>query len=432
MKPRAKLFSFESYHLNKESKQLELNYSVDKTYHFTERWGFDFEWVDELNHEALDRALFMLHILAGVSYYKAHLAAEIEVLSGELDVKSAELFADLYQKGLGQFFYTNQLDPFTPIPFRANSATAKPAVALSGLDGVLLPIGGGKDSLVSAEALLGSGKAFTSWVINHSTRFYGMLHQFGMPHIGVSRKVDPRITEHNTAGAYNGHVPITAIVLAAAIVSAILAGKKTVLFSNESSTDEGNVEYRGAQINHQYSKSLVVERQLADYIKNYISPDLEYFSLLRPLTELAIGQKLSRVFDKYRDVFSSCNQNYLLGGTDQLYWCGRCSKCAFVFLILSPFVPKSKLEALFAGQNLFTTPELHDTFEELLGIKGFKPFECVGEIAENRYAARLAYETGDYPELEGYGVADAQEYEWQSLRPHRLSDKWLKVISKSA
>ncbi len=428
MSARAKLFCFESYRLDHETKELELKYSVDGRYTFTERWLFDFDWVDDINESALDQALFLLHILAGISYYKAHLASTIEVRSGQLTHAGAEFFAELYQEGLGQFFYTNQLDPFTPIPFVANATESSAPIRLENLTGVLLPIGGGKDSLVSAHILEQAKRPFTAWVVNHTARFSGMLDELDCPVSSVRRQVDPRIGELNAEGAYNGHIPITAIITAGALVSALLLGKKTVLLSNESSSSEGNVGYRGAQINHQYSKSLAVEQALADYIATHISPDLEYFSLLRPLSELMIGRILSTVFTRFSAHFSSCNQNFRLGDTSQLYWCGQCSKCAFVYLILAPFVPKQSLNGLFAGQDLFAKPELTQIYNELFGNVGFKPFECVGEVAESRFAGRLSWETGDYPSLERFGVAQAEPYDWQSLRAHRLNETWLEVV----
>lgn len=428
MSSRAKLFCFESYQLDRATKTLELKYSIDERYFLTERWVFDFAWQDNVDPQALDRALFLLHILAGVSYYKAHLASTIEVRSGQLDEAGAQFFAELYQKGLGQFFYTNQLDPFTEIPFRVNATAPLSPIALKHLDGVLLPIGGGKDSLVSARILDTAERPFTAWVVNHTARFSGMLEELACPVASVTRQVDPRIGELNSQGAYNGHIPITAIITAGALVSALLLGKKTVLLSNESSSSEGNVSYRGAQINHQYSKSLIAEQALADYITTHISPDLEYYSLLRPLSELMIGRILSTVFTRFGAHFSSCNQNFRLGDTSQLYWCGQCSKCAFVYLILAPFVPKSDLSRLFGGQDLFAKPELSQIYDELFGNVGFKPFECVGETAESRFAGRLSLASGNYPALERFGVAGAEDYDWQSLRAHRLSQPWLDAV----
>jgi len=350
MSARAQLFVFESYKLYPEAKRVTLKYSVDQKYHFSEEWVFDFDWSETIHTEALDRALFNLHILAGVSYYKAHLASRIEVHSGPLDQSMVEYFKSIYQGGLGQFFYTNKLDPNIGIPFQVSSDQAIEPVTIEGLHGALVPIGGGKDSIVTAELLKQHNEDFSSWVINHSERLRDMLDTFDAPHLPVRRKVDPLISELNQQGVYNGHVPITAIVTAAAVVSAILSGKKSVVLSNEASSSEGNVEYRGTMINHQFSKSYEVEKMTKAYIKEHISPDIEYFSLLRPMTELAIAERFAKVFDTYKHYFSSCNENFHLTDTGKLYWCGHCPKCAFVFLMFTPFVPKEKLLDLFGGE----------------------------------------------------------------------------------
>src|SRR5690606_11803653 len=113
---------------------------------------------------------------------------------------------------------------------------------------------------------------------------------------------------------------------------------------------------------------------------------------LRPLSELRIAELFAKVgFEKYKSLFSSCNRAFVLE-SKSMSWCGECSKCAFTFLILSPFIDQPELEKLWGGNNLLLDPSLEATYRQLLGIEGDKPLDCVGEIKESRAAMRLAQE----------------------------------------
>jgi hypothetical protein len=76
-------------------------------------------------------------------------------------------------------------------------------------------------------------------------------------------------------------------------------------------------------------------------------------------------------------------------------WCGKCPKCIFVFTLLSAFLSKKELVEIF-GDNLYEKAESISIFEELLGIKGHKPLECVGLPVEMIVAMRRAFEKDDY------------------------------------
>ena len=115
--------------------------------------------------------------------------------------------------------------------------------------------------------------------------------------------------------------------------------------------------------------------------------------------------------DKYRQAFSSCNRAYR-HGENHMFWCGECPKCAFVFLIFTPFVERSKLEELWGGKNLLLDSALRKTYEQLLGIEGDKPLECVGEIKESRAAMRLAQDI--YPELRVFEFDLPADYDFRA------------------
>jgi hypothetical protein len=129
----------------------------------------------------------------------------------------------------------------------------------------------------------------------------------------------------------------------------------------------------------------------AEYVQDFITPDVKYFSLLRPFSEIEIARRFSK-HPEYFPIFRSCNSAFRQSRAARgRYWCGDCPKCRFVFLALSPFVAKPDLIAIFAG-NLLDDPAQSDGFAELCGVRRYKPFECVGEISES--AAVMAHLAG--------------------------------------
>jgi hypothetical protein len=209
-----------------------------------------------------------------------------------------------------------------------------------------------------------------------------------LPLLNIKRQLAPELFEYNKLGAYNGHIPVTAINSAILVCAAVLYGFDAIAFSNERSASVATLEYDGQSVNHQWSKGIDFERGLRNHIASHIAADLYYFSLLRPLSELAVTRAFARE-TRYDDVFSSCNRNFRIRGerpSDR--WCGQCPKCHFVFLALAPFVAKPRLLGIF-GRNLLDDPSLAPGFDALLEYRNHKPFECVGEGRESR-AAMLA------------------------------------------
>jgi len=351
---------------------------------------------------AFDAALDLLHLIAGVSYYKAGVPGEIRVESCVLDEAAAEFLEALYLHGLGEFAYHNKLDLRGRIrfPVRAASAategakgitaSAAPTGALASAGSgsprrTLVPIGGGKDSLVSVEILKAAGEDATAVWVGNSPLIAACAARTGLPLLNMRRELSPLLFEYNKQGAYNGHIPVTAINSAILAVAAVLYGYDAIAFSNERSASSATLEYDGQAVNHQWSKGWEFERRFGELLHARVAPDLDYYSLLRPLSELAVAERFARS-SRYDDVFSSCNRNFrILGPKPADRWCGQCPKCHFVFLALAPFMPKPRLLAIF-GRNLLDDESLAPAFDALMEYRDHKPFECVGEGSESRAA----------------------------------------------
>lgn len=408
-------FIYDSYNFDATRKKLELHYSYDNKLNFTETYQFDFDFV-QYSPAALDRAIQNLFLLAGVSYYKAYLAPELVIQQGEFDNPTVQFVTKTYQKGLGEFFYVNNLDPRTAISLAANiQDTASSDAGQS--QGLLVGLGGGKDSLVSVELLRDQPKIAT-WSLNHRDQLQPLTQVVGLPHLWVSRDWDKQLLDINKQDALNGHVPISAIFAAVGTIVAILAGYRDVVVSNESSASEPSLNYQGVDINHQYSKSLEFEQDYQAQLKHDFGDSIRYYSLLRPFSELRIAELFSQLgFQKYQSVFSSCNRAFR-HDQHQLSWCGECAKCAFVFLIFTPFIKRQQLESLWNGKNLLLDPGLRPIYEQLLGITSDKPLDCVGEVKESRAAMRLAQAI--YPELQFYQFDLPNDYDFRKQSEHLI------------
>jgi hypothetical protein len=409
-------FIFESYQFDVDQKKLTLNYNYDQVLHFQETFTFDFEFVD-YDKTTLEKACQDIFLMAGVSYYKTYLAPVIVVKQASLDQAGAKFFSETYQRGLGEFFYVNKLDPNTKIEFPV-SQTTQQAKATSPNNGVLVGIGGGKDSLLSVEFLRGLPKVAT-WSLGHKSQLEPLVKTIRLPHFWVDRQWDRSLLELNQADAHNGHIPISAIFACVGTVVAILSGYRDAVVSNENSANEPTLDYQGVAINHQYSKSSAFETAYQAYLASQQLP-VRYYSFLRPLSEVHIAELFAKVgFEKYKAVFSSCNKAFT-HNQNHLFWDGTCSKCAFVFLALTPFVAQEELETLFSSKNLLQDTSLEATYKQLLGIEGDKPLDCVGEIKESRAAMRLAQNT--YPELSKYMFEIPDDYNYKALAKHNMPD----------
>ncbi len=375
----------------------ELVYAFDDGPELTERVRFpDPPPLDGERRRAFDAALRLLHLVAGVSYYKAGIPAALEIENGVPDAAAAELLDALYLHGLAEFAYRNGVDLRGRIRFPRDVQSGTPAAPL--LEGgepasrTLVPIGGGKDSLVVVEALKAIGADATAVWVGASPLIAGVAARTGLPMLNLARELSPVLFEYNRAGAWNGHVPVTAINSATLTCAAVLYGFDAIAFANERSASAATLEYEGQQVNHQWSKGRDFEAVFAAYLRSHVAAGLDYFSLLRPFSELAVTRAFAKSGAAYFDSFSSCNRNFRISGPKPVdRWCGQCPKCHFVFLALAPFLPKPRLLKIF-GRNLLDDETHAAGFDALIEYRDHKPFECVGEGAEARaaLAARAA------------------------------------------
>jgi len=369
--------------------------------------------------DLLPNLVFHLGLIELISYWKSACSKQLIIKPHSISQEQVAWWKKCWFNGLGEFFFLNSIstdiDQFMEVV--VDSEEPLSPLHCSFKPDVIVPIGGGKDSIVSLETLR-KLPGVTPLILNprgasvHSIFMAGFAHS-GM--IGINRTIDPLLLQLNDQGFLNGHTPFSALLAFVTILSAALSGKRNIALSNESSANETTIP--GSPVNHQYSKTFEFEQDFRDYVHKWISTEINYFSLLRPLNELQIARIFYR-FPKYFSVFKSCNV-----GSKTDSWCGKCPKCLFTYIILAPFLNPDQLTEIF-HRDLLNDIDLAPTLDQLTGFAPEKPFECVGTISEvNAALQETIKKFGDKPLpvlLRYYASSPTSE----SSSFHELLESW--------
>jgi len=403
-------FEFTSYSFEPHKKRVVFKYTTEfkgaKNLVWTEVIHLPKPITKGIPKELLKKILESLHIILGISYYKFYpvsLNKRVPIkVPYRLSKKEAEFWNVVYKKGLGEFFYKNKLDPKISPQFTYDKNYHPKPVSYTLKDRSLVGIGGGKDSIVAAELLKQQGLNFSGFSVEsitshkktNSQTVKRVIEMIGVGDLKITRVLDEKVHLNHD---YNGHIPISAVYAFLGVLACVLYDVKFFIVGNEHSSNFGNTTYKGQTINHQWSKSFEFETLFQDYVKNSITPDVQYFSLLRPFHEIRIV-KLFLQYKKYLPYFSSCNRNFTLTEkTHRGLWCNQCAKCVFMFTLFSAFLSKKAVIKLF-GKNLYQEKELLSLFKDILGLGTMKPFDCVGTFEEAMTALYLAKKkfSGDF------------------------------------
>lgn len=393
MVSRGQRFRYDGFTIDPSQGELRCTYTLDDR-QFTERFVLSSEpaaW----KQPAATAAARLVFLLAGVSYYKTSAPPVIDMGDTALTALEREVLLGFYLEGLGEFAFRNGLDlsgltiegpvapDIAPIPY-APAVAGRP----------LVPFGGGIDSVVVVEHTKTRFDDVALFVASRLGDTFAAIEEpaavTGLPVLRAGREIDEQVLRSAELGFLNGHVPVTGILSALAVLTAVLDGRDSVVMSNEWSASSGTIEVDGRSVNHQYSKSWAFEQSLRSVLAASIS-GIEYFSALRPYSELWVAERFAEL-EQYHLAFRSCNRAFTIDPARRLdHWCGRCDKCVFIDLVLAPFVPASRLRQVFAGAEPLDDPSLADRFRGLLGDDLVtKPFECVGEVTECHAAVTLA------------------------------------------
>ncbi len=409
------VFIYEKYEIidgkNNESVKLKFHFRLGEEILFYPTWEFKKKHVEinYENEEVVNELAFNLGMVELISYWKCSCSPSVIVKAGVIDEEQIKWWKNQYYLGLGEFFYTNKIETseedFMKIEVNCESkgkgTEDKFFRAEFEKTGSMIPIGGGKDSVVTLELLSDRKSTNLCFMINdkEASERCALIAGYSKEEIlVVHRSLDKKLLELNKEGYLNGHTPFSAIVAFSSVLAAYLMDKQYVVLSNEASANESTIE--GTEVNHQYSKSFKFESDFVNYENRYVNSGVHYFSLLRPFSELQIA-KFFAMHDKYYKIFRSCNV-----GSKSDKWCGHCPKCLFVYIILSPFINMDQLVEIF-GNDMLNDVSMLETFEKLIGTLPEKPFECVGTCDEANTAIcmtidRLQEEGSSLPKLYSY------------------------------
>ena len=272
-------FFYRGFEVEKTPTELKITYhfEIEGLAEFAPCWTFP---RPEGGGEPDEKLIFSLGLVELISYWKIACPPQVVVEAGELDEDQIRWWKHLYFNGLGEFFYVNNIKEADPEDFMeircagredsAETAAAweKNVSARSISQGVLVPIGGGKDSVVTLDLLRRAGLPVYGYIINPRGATVNTAGAAGLGEgrvMSVRRTLDPNMLELNRRGYLNGHTPFSALVAFSSLIAARLLNLSYVALSNESSANESTVA--GSTVNHQYSKSFEFEQDFHDMIR---------------------------------------------------------------------------------------------------------------------------------------------------------------------
>lgn len=383
-----KIFYFEKFSFDKNLLLAKFQYSFDNEYFFEEEIDFsssDFVLREDLDDEIINNFLFNIHIAFWISYYKSFPTEFLVVKNWKLSNNQILFWEKFYKNGLWEFLYVNKINPENLFNFKVDSTLTYQKKDFNIKDKSLIPLWWWKDSLVSIDHFEKNKMDFDLYVFWKSDEIKeNCAKEIWKKILLNKRKISENLIKLNSEWNYNWHVPITWLIAFVMVFEWYLYNYKNLVLSNEKSANSGNTFWSWFEINHQYSKSLEFEKDFKNYLNENITDKINYFSFLRWFYELNIAKYFSENCKKYFWVFSSCNKNFKIDINKRLswwLWCNSCSKCAFVFCILRPYLSESEINIIF-WEDLFYKKDLEKTFLELSWLEWIKPLECVWEEEE--------------------------------------------------
>jgi hypothetical protein len=347
------------------------------------------KYAKNLNKNEMEGLVFNIGLIELVSYWKATCSPNIVIHNYTLDKVQQKWCRKLYYKGLGEFFYQNEIKclrnnfvrfsfaekakPYSDLQFKKIKASEREIV----------PIGGGKDSVVTLEEVR-KEREVIPFIVNPRGATLDCARVAGFNSLNdiviLEREIDATLLACNKQGFLNGHTPFSAMLAFYTLLVSYGTQIRHIALSNEASANEPTV--LGSEVNHQYSKSEEFEYDFQAYTFHYMGNCAYYYSYLREFSELQIAEKFAQ-YPQYFPVFRSCN-----AGSKENVWCCNCPKCLFAYIILAPYIDKNTRLQIF-GEDLLNKPEMKHFFNQLTGQEATKPFECVGTVDEVLAALKM-------------------------------------------
>ncbi|MCL2694133.1 MAG: hypothetical protein FWE60_03405, partial [Oscillospiraceae bacterium] len=194
-----------------EEGRISFHFSIDD-FHFKPEWAFNTPLYGDIRLLAFNLGMAEL-----ISYWKCSCPPVVEVRCGALDERQIQWWKKLYRNGLGEFFYRNGIEPDSDGDFMQIHASGQvlPCPETRELSGNFIPVGGGKDSVVTLELLREQKTSNICYIVGNIQSALDCAKAAGYADsqvIKVSRTIDPTLLELNRQGYLNGHTPFSSIV----------------------------------------------------------------------------------------------------------------------------------------------------------------------------------------------------------------------------
>jgi hypothetical protein len=380
------IFRYDSFTIQADGKTVDFIYELihaGNSHTLKETFVFP---VTLPKNNAINAGLRALHIALGISYYKTFLPPNI-MHPYKMDVDEAEFWNDIFTHGLGEFLYTNKLSADQLARFSEQDGSIfNPDAKLDLQEAALLGIGGGKDSIVAGELLKKIDVPLTGFVMATGEQLgqsKAVADIMGIELLAVERTLDQQLLQlQEQPGAYKGHVPISLIFGLVGTVLAVAKNQGYIVVANEASASIPSTTWNGTEINHQWSKSFGFEQKLQRYLKTYVTPQLTYFSAIRPLSSIAVAQHFAH-YPQYFEAFTSDNTVFRIDPSKRPHgrWSLESPKSLSSYILLAPWMSAPDVERTF-GRDFLNEASLEKLFLEMVGVEGEPPLDCVGTVDE--------------------------------------------------
>ncbi|HTB08594.1 MAG TPA: hypothetical protein VK704_02190, partial [Acidimicrobiales bacterium] len=189
----------------------------------------EFEGVGNLDTPAVRSVAELWFLVAGLSYYKTGAARRIDVGSTPLGSAGRRLLEAALRDGLGEFSYHNDL-PLDDVTIEGGDSVAEAPITLDPRR-VLVPFGGGIDSVVTVESL-SSDLEISLFIVSPSTGRFAPLEataaKTGLPVVRATRHLDSQLLSGEDS-FFHGHVPVTAMITLLCAMAAVASGRGGVV-----------------------------------------------------------------------------------------------------------------------------------------------------------------------------------------------------------
>ena len=209
-----------------------------------------------IDNEYIRNIVFNLGMIEVISYWKCVCSENVIIECGNLNGEQKQWFKKLYYNGTGEFRYINNIhieqEKFVNFVTNKEVESIVPEIPSTDiLSGYIIPVGGGKDSVVTLEKLKEEKRNNYCLTVGGKEPVLECCKIAGYNDnqiIEVKRTIDANLLELNKEGYLNGHTPFSSVLAFLSYLIAYLTNKKygklTVLEKTNKRQDGGSIVWK--------------------------------------------------------------------------------------------------------------------------------------------------------------------------------------------